>query len=274
MPSPSTRASRSPETPFVYADVGRGQPIVLVHGSNTDHRIWQKHTDILTRDHRVIALTQRYFGSDPWPDDGQHFSIGDHAAALGELIVRLDVDAVTLVGWSYGAAVCLATATAHPKLAARMVLYEPAAITFVADATDAAVAADDRHEMTGAARAAAGRGDLATAVRLFMNGVDDRDDGFDTLPPEIQRVMLDNARMLPLLFAAPPPRLTCDDLATLRTSTVVARGDHTRTFYRVAADAAARCLPHAEVVLVPDATHLFPVREPGRFAALIQSSLN
>jgi pimeloyl-ACP methyl ester carboxylesterase len=32
---------------FPYAEHGRGDPVVLVHGSNSDHRIWDQHSRII-----------------------------------------------------------------------------------------------------------------------------------------------------------------------------------------------------------------------------------
>jgi pimeloyl-ACP methyl ester carboxylesterase len=82
--------------------------------------------------------------------------------------------------------------------------------------------------------------------------------------------MRDNGRTLPLLFAAPPPALNCDDLNRLGgTPVVVARGDATRTFYNIAAEWTAACIPASTLVVVPNARHLLPVEDDTRFTALI-----
>ena len=103
-----------------------------------------------------------------------------------------------------------------------------------------------------------------------MDGVNDRPGAFGSLPDDVQRIIRDNSRTLPLFFAAPPPALSCDDLKRLEgTPVVVARGDTTRTFYAIAAEWTAACLPAATLVVVPDARHLLPVEDDMRFTALI-----
>jgi pimeloyl-ACP methyl ester carboxylesterase len=244
--------------------------VVLVHASNTDHRIWAPHATIIGRRHRVIAPTQRYFGTAPWPDDGRNFSIDTHAADLADFISKHRLEPVALVGWSYGAAVCLKMAVDQPDLAQRLILYEPAIISFVHATEEAETAAADRLEMTARARDRASQGDSLTAVRLFMDGVNDRRGSFDGLPEAAQDIMLENSRTLPLLFGAPPPSLSCKDLERLEgTTVVVARGGATRTFYRIAAAWTAECLPMSTLVVVPNARHLLPVEDQATFTALI-----
>ena len=103
-----------------------------------------------------------------------------------------------------------------------------------------------------------------------MDGVNDRHGSFDSLPHSVQQIMRENSRTLPLLFAAPPPALSCDDLKRLAgTPVVVARGDATRTFYSIAAEWAAACIPASTLVVVPNARHLLPVEDDTRFTALI-----
>jgi pimeloyl-ACP methyl ester carboxylesterase len=229
---------------------------------------------IVGQRYRVIAPTQRYFGAAPWPDDGQNFSIATHAADLADLIGDRGLAPVALVGWSYGAAVCLQMAVDQPELVQRLILYEPAIISFVHAPEQAEAAVADRLDMTARARDRVGEGDTSAAVRLFMDGVNDQRGSFDRLPQTVQEVMLENSRTLPLLYAAPPPTLSCDNLGRLAgTTVVIARGSATRTFYRVAAECLTECVPASMLVVVPNARHLFPVEDPENFTALIMDLL-
>jgi len=244
--------------------------VVLVHASSTDHRIWIPHAKIIAQRYRVIAPTQRYFGPFQWPDDGRDFSISTHATDLGDFIEGLQLGSVALVGWSYGAAVCLATAVEQPELVRRLILYEPAIASFVDEPAAAQAAAADRQEMIASALDRTSQHDNLTAVPLFMDGVNDQRGSFDRLPDVVQEIMLENSRTLPLLFAAAPPTLSCETVERLeRTAVVVAHGSATRTFYRIAAERLAECVLASTLVVVPNARHLFPLHDPDKFSALV-----
>ena len=263
------------EVDLPYFERGTGPVVVLVHASNTDNRIWAEHADRLGERFRVIAPTQRYFGTTPWSDDGRDFSVATHARDLARFVSALSRERVTLVGWSYGAAVCLAMAVEQPASVQRLILYEPAIVSFVTAPLEAQAAATDRQDMTAEARRRVGQGDLPGAVRTFMDGVNDQEHAFDSLPTTVQQIMLENGRTLPLLFAAPQPILSCQDLGRLaQLNLVVLQGDSTRTFYKVAAKWATACVPGATLITVPDARHLMPVEDQERFTDLILDLLN
>ncbi len=93
---------------------GSGQPLLLVHGSVSDARTWKKHIDVLTNSFDVVVPSLRYFGSQPWPDDGRAFGSTIHAADIIKLIDALQLKDVLCVGWSYGGNVALHSATLNP----------------------------------------------------------------------------------------------------------------------------------------------------------------
>jgi pimeloyl-ACP methyl ester carboxylesterase len=264
-------AARSPRPiGWPYLDQGTGAPVVLVHASITDHRIWGPHANSIGRRFRVIAPTQRHFGNYPWPDDGQTFSVATHANDLAEFIQSLQLGPVSLVGWSYGAAVCLTMTAQRPELVHQLIVYEPAIISFVDTSNDAQAATTDRSEMTAQARAQLARGDTTTAVRAFMDGVNDQPGAFDSLPHRVRQIMHENRRTLPMLFAAPPPPLSCDDLKRLEAKRViVACGQDTRAYYTIAAQYTAACIPESTLVRIPNARHLLPVQDHARFTTHI-----
>ena len=258
-----------------YAEYGEGEPVVLVHGSNSDHRIWDQHRRIIGSKYRAIALSQRYFGRDPWLDAGEEFCISVLANDLASFVRGLELAPVTIVGWSFGGAVSLTMALRNRELVRRMLLYEPALTTFVSDAGDSRVAAEDRSAMMSAAKALATSGDLAGAVRLFMDGVNAEDGAFDRLAPQVRTLMIENARMLPLLFAGPPPPpVTADDLRAFNCPVTIALGDESRPHYQIAARAAHSLLPLSRLEVVRNAKHLWPIQDPQGFSQLVLHALD
>jgi pimeloyl-ACP methyl ester carboxylesterase len=111
--------------PVFLADYGKGvepaRPTILfVHGAGMDHSVW--------------PLQARHFAYRGWnalavdlPGHGR--SAGEPCASLAaaadwlwQLVKALEVDAVTLVGHSMGALVCLETAARHRKRIAALAL--------------------------------------------------------------------------------------------------------------------------------------------------------
>ena len=249
--------------------------MVFVHGSVADFRIWDESREAVASQYQVIGMTQRYFGTDPWPDEGENFRMQVHAEDLGAFIRRLEIAPVTIVGWSTGAGACLAMAVRNQDLVKRMFLYEPALATFVTDSVDSKAALEDRVAMSADAKPLADAGDLAGAVRTFIDGVNAEDGAFDRLSPAVRAMMNENARTLPLLLAGPPPpSVTDSDLRSLTVPVTIASGMQSRTFFRIAAREAHALLPSAEFENVENARHLWPIQDPRAFSRLVLEFLD
>jgi pimeloyl-ACP methyl ester carboxylesterase len=220
-------------------------------------------------------LTQRYFGATAWNDAGENFSIQNHANDLGAFIHGLGLGPVSLVGWSYGGAACLAMAAQNPDLVKRMFLYEPALTTFVTDPEDEEIALEDRSAMSADAKTLADAGDLAGTVRMFMDGVNAEAGTFDSLTPTVRAMMIDNARTLPLLFAGPPPPpVTEADLRDLAIPVTLILGEQSRPYFRIAALAARALLPSINFKTIENARHLWPIQDPAAFSRLVLDFLD
>src|SRR5215813_10052232 len=154
-----------------YLDQGRGVPVVFVHGVPGDHRSWEGQREAVAENYRFIALTQRYFGTGPWPDDGAGFSMTTHADDLAAFIRQLGRGPAHVVGWSYGGGIAIVLAVHHAEWVKSLFVYEPGLATFVTDPADAQVAGEDRKDMRAPAAIAAKAGDTSAAVRLLMDGV-------------------------------------------------------------------------------------------------------
>jgi len=265
-----TNKARIDGTELTYVDEGNGRPVVLVHGGMSDHRVWDDHRPIIASRYRVIAPTLRYFGTSPWSDDGRNFSVQTHADDLAAFIRVLDVGPVAVVGWSYGAVIGLAMAVRHPRLAERLFLYEPGITTFVTDPAALDRATEDRLKVMLPGKAAVMSGDNEGAIRILTDGVDSRDGTFQRLPDHVQAIMLESARILPLLFASPPPPpITCEDLGRLGIPVSMAVGEDSRAYCRIVAEAAHGCIPGSALIKVPKARHLWPSQDPAAFSRLV-----
>ncbi len=251
---------------LTYQEQGRGRPVVFVHGAITDHRTWEGQRDAVAARSRFIALTMRYFGTDPWPDQGAKYSVKTHTDDLVAFIQNLNAGPVDLVGWSYSGPIALLVAVQHPELVRSLFLDEPSTLALVTDPADLKTATQDRTAMAAPGAAAVKAGDLAGAVKTLFNGVNGQADLFDAVPPPVRTMLLDNARTLPISLAAPPPpAITCEQLRQIKVPTTVAVGELTRPFYKIAAGAVARCIPGAKLVVIAQGRHAAPVQATSAF---------
>ena len=82
--------------------IGRGSPIVLLHGLLGSNRYWGRAFDILADDHLVIAPDLLGFGDSPKPPSG--YGPAEHVEALLHVLDELGVTEPALfVGHSLGA---------------------------------------------------------------------------------------------------------------------------------------------------------------------------
>jgi pimeloyl-ACP methyl ester carboxylesterase len=101
---------------------GNGPPLVLVHGSFSDHRSnWRQVMPSLAERFTVYAIARRGRG-DTTATEGH--SVKDEATDIAALIESID-EPVFLLGHSYGAQVALAAAARQPRSIRKLVLYEP-----------------------------------------------------------------------------------------------------------------------------------------------------
>ena len=102
-------------------DRGSGRSaFVLVHGWKQSHRLWDPVIARLARRHRVVAFDLRGMGESDKPNSD--YSFEELAGDLGYLLERLDLEDVTLVGWSMGCSVSLQLLDNGAPRVARLVL--------------------------------------------------------------------------------------------------------------------------------------------------------
>ena len=89
------------EVQLYYQDIGKGKPVVLLHGWPLSHEMWEYQFNELPKHNiRVIAYDRRGFGKSSKPWDGYDYD--SLASDLQQVIEKLDLSDVTLVGFSMG----------------------------------------------------------------------------------------------------------------------------------------------------------------------------
>jgi len=232
--------------------------------------VWEPQREAIAAKFRFIAVTQRYFGTDPWPDDGANYSVVTHTSDLAAFIRALDIGPVYLVGQSYGGTVALRTALFFPDLVMGVVAQEPTiAASAVTEPAQKALLKRERSELAGA-KQAANDGNIEAAARLFADWTNDQPGGFDALTPALRQVHLENGRTIALHFAAPrPPQITCEQLSKMQPPVVITTGEMTRPFFKVLAETAHQCIPGSELVQIANARHKAFSQNPEAFNQVV-----
>jgi pimeloyl-ACP methyl ester carboxylesterase len=258
-----------------YIEQGRGEVVLFVPGGMSDLRTYDSSREAIARSYRYVSPTLRYFGSDPWPDSGASFSMATHVGDLAAFIRELNAGPVHVVGWSYSGSLGILLALQHPELVRSLFVYEQSNLaSWVTDPADITASAASRKATFGPAVVASKGGDQAGAVRIIMNGVNGGPGAFDALPPATRAMHLDNARAVPLFFAAPPPpSVSCAQLGALRMPVAMGVGELSPVFFQAPAKAANRCIPGSTLVIVPNGRHHWPVTAPAGFTEALLAFL-
>ena len=84
-----------------YEEAGSGPPVIMIHGGGVDSTRWRKNVPALSEQFRVITPDTRGCGKSDRPEWGHNTA--RYAKDVYDIIHELDLDDVTLVGWSIGA---------------------------------------------------------------------------------------------------------------------------------------------------------------------------
>jgi pimeloyl-ACP methyl ester carboxylesterase len=95
------KTQTSNEVKIFYEDHGAGKPVILIHGWPLSHRSWDGQVTALAEaGYRVIAYDRRGFGQSG--TEWNRYDYDTLASDLDTLITELDLNDVTLVGFSMG----------------------------------------------------------------------------------------------------------------------------------------------------------------------------
>lgn len=256
-------------TSLAYSENGKGEPLVLVHGSASDYRTWHLQQDAFAKHFRVIAYSRRYH----WPNepisDNADYSMVEHVDDLEAVVTSLNASPAYLVGHSYGAFLCLLLAIRAPKLVRSLVLTEPPAITlFVSDppkpteilrllVTRPRAAVDIiKFGATGIAPAtkAAKQNDMDAAMRISGTAILGRE-FFNRLSEERLEQVRANAIRAEFLGSGFMP-LDSGDVSAIQIPTLLITSQHSAGLFGQVANRLGELLPCAERITIENTSHI------------------
>jgi pimeloyl-ACP methyl ester carboxylesterase len=103
-----------------YEVMGRGEPLILIHGWGVDGRMWDSQVRALSPRYTVIRYDRRGFGKSTGHED-----LTWDAADLAALLDSLRVTRTHVLGMSQGARVALQFVRDHPERVTSLILQSP-----------------------------------------------------------------------------------------------------------------------------------------------------
>jgi non-heme chloroperoxidase len=254
-----------------HLDAGGGDPVLLLHGSLTDARYWQRCglLPALAAHRRVVAPSRRH--NHPHPaSDLADYAAGDDAADAVELITALGLGSVHLVGHSYGAFAALLVAVERPDLVRSLVLAEPPLMRWLpllpdGDGIWEAFEASTWRRL-GAAFEESDAAGLELTARWYFGRA------FDEIDPAWQRDFRDAVREWRALTTSPDafPLVPFERVERLGVPTLLLSGARNAGGYNDVIDTGlAKLIPGARRVVIPDAGHEMFLDAPSEVATTL-----
>jgi pimeloyl-ACP methyl ester carboxylesterase len=261
-----------------YLDIGKGDPVVLVHGTVGDYRVWGEQMDAFTKNHRVIAFSRRFaYPNKQVINDSTDYSVTAHAKDLTQFIKTLNIGAVHLVGHSYGAFTSLITALEHPELVKSLTLGEPPVMSLLQNVPDGGAIGHDfvTNVFIPTAEAFKNNNDKK-AVELFIGGVLADSLYFSQAPQQQKDIMMDNLLELKAVVSTENllPPLVCDDIKTLKMPVLLIKGDRSPKILTVIIDELDSCLDNNVLAILPNSSHGLEFQNPIEFNKIVLDFIN
>jgi 3-oxoadipate enol-lactonase len=257
--------ARCNDVDVAWFEVGRGEPLILIHGLADDHRAWRRALPDLVLRHRVLMYDLRGHGETSLGrPDGTLTQLGSDLASLMESI---RVDKADIAGFSLGGTIAMSMAIDHPEMVRRLVLVATSSRVgkTAADWYRQRVEMVERNDPE--LRATLDR----DAADVYAQAPSELDDGLlirrqSTADP---RGYANACAAMAALNAAPLD----PELGRIAAPTLIVASELDRHCPPKAAEIIASGIKGSRLEVIPEAGHPIPVEKPRELAALMNAFL-
>ncbi|MGJ4857257.1 alpha/beta fold hydrolase [Labrys sp. La1] len=224
-----------------YATLGKGAPVVLLHGGLGNSDYWGLQAKALARRHKVILVDSRGHGRSS--RDTKPYGYDLMADDVVALLDKLKIKRADVVGWSDGAILGIDLAIRHPDRVGKIFAF--AANTVTSGVKDGV----DKNPTFAAYIERAGK----EYAKLSQT------------PKEYEAFVGQISQMW-----ATQPSWTDVQLKAIKTPVLVVDGDRDEAIKREHTEYIAATIPGAGLLILPNASHFAFLQDPALFnAALI-----
>ena len=229
-----------------YAVFGDGSPVLLLHGGLANSSYWSDVIPILVQRHlKVIVADSRGHGRST--RSKQPYSYDLMASDVVALLDYLKIGKTDLVGWSDGGIIGLDIAMHHPERLRRLFAYGANS-----DPSGAREDMDSNPTWTA----------FVKRTRSEYAALSPTPKDYDGFRAQIEKMW------------AQQPNWTREQLAQISVRTAIADGAHDEAIKREHTEYLARAIPHAQLVILDDASHFGMLQNPKEFARAVLGFLS
>jgi len=219
-----------------YAVYGQGSPVVLLHGGLANADYWGNQIRALAPHHTVIVMDSRGHGRSS--RDLRPYSYDLMADDVVALMDVLKVPKADIVGWSDGAILALDLAMRYPGRVGKI-------FAFAANTVTSGVKDDVEKNPTFAA---------------FIRRAGREYEAYSATPKEYDAFVQQISKMW-----ASQPNWTDAQLKAIAVPVLVVDGDHDEAIKREHTEYIASTIPHAGLLILPNASHFAFLQDPEFF---------
>ena len=248
-----------------WFEVGRGEPLLLIHGLGDDHRAWRRALPDLSLRHRVVLYDLRGHGQTSLGQPDRTLrQLGDDLVTLMDAIA---VDRADIAGFSLGGTIAMRASIDHPDRIRRIALVATSSRV----GRSAAEWYRQRVEMVER---------MDPMLRQTLD--DDTADVYAEAPEELEEGLLirrqstadprgygNACAAMAALNAAPLD----PELHAITAPTLIVASENDRHCPPKAAEIIASGIAGSRLEIIPGAGHAIPVEKPRELANLINSFL-
>lgn len=224
-----------------YEIYGEGEPLLLLHGNGGSIENFVYQIPVLSKHFKVVAVDSRAQGRTT--DSDSEITYALMASDMSELIDKLGLGKVNIVGWSDGGNIGLELAYAHPEKVLKVV-------TFGANYT---------YENFAAPPDSCVMDPEDPILRNIPEMINRSRTAGTRLSPDTARIPLISKKLEALMMNY--PNFTPEQLRSINVPFLVVAGDHDLINIDQTV-ALFSNLPRAELFIVPHASHFAPAENP------------
>jgi esterase len=236
---------------MAYQEAGSGIPLVLIHGTLQDYRIWDTLVPDISKAYRTIAVSLRHYYPEKWNGVGDDFSVAQHSSDIAALIKKLNLGKLHVLGTSRGGSIALTMASLHPEVIRTLILEEANVDPIMPETPEKQKRMAEDKARTDSVRAALAAGNPEKAAQVFLASYGTV---WEKVPDRNKQGILENVGTL--TDSGERGKFSCADIQKFNFPILLVSGERSPKLYGEMNDVLRQCKPDIPApIMVPKGWH-------------------